>query len=315
MKSPEVSQTPEISKVSESTASKTPKISRSSKGHKTEPHPDNSVLLAQPLPPIVLIHGLRGAPAGLQEVADLLRASGYSVFTPSVPPFAGASPLKAYTTDAYLDYLKNYLSKNNFSHPILIGHSMGSIIVAAFAKKYPDLIDDRVILLSPISQKTNPVLALISPLSALFPRHLVDYITTKYLFIPKDHDLFQKSLTLTHECSDNCPPRPKDVITAARYAATHSVAEFLLLNQKKQDSKSLPQNPNPTHKNSNLSQKAQKFLFIAGAKDRIVKQSATEQLATDINATLYFIPNSGHLHNYENPQATAKHVLNFLKNN
>lgn len=235
---------------------------------------------------IVLLHGLRGAPLGLDVVANDLRAAGYEVYTPAVPPFAGAGYLPEYTPKSYTDYLARYLREHNIQRPTLIGHSMGSIIVAAFAQDHPEMISDQVILLSPISHKPAKFFSLISPLTSVLPRSVVDYVTTRYLFVPHDKELFRASLETTHQCSSDHAPSHQDLATAIRFSTRYSVADFGIQQQK--------------------------VLFIAGAKDRLVSDKKTRKLAQHLQAKMEFIPDSGHLHNYEKPHETAQLILDFL---
>lgn len=244
------------------------------------------VLAPRKKPSIVLLHGLRGSPLGLETIATDLRAAGYEVYLPAVPPFAGAGDLAEYTSKAYTDYLAQYLREHHLQRPILIGHSMGSTIAAAFAVVHPEMLSDELILLSPISTKPNKFFALISPLAATLPCSVVDYATTRFLFVPHDQDLFQASLDLTHRCSQDHTPSHKAIAAATRFSTKHAVSDF-----------------NPQ----------QKVLLIAGEKDRLIPAKKTRELAQRLQAKLEFIPNSGHLHNYEKPHETARLILDFLK--
>lgn len=237
-------------------------------------------------PPIILIHGFRGSPLGLDTIAERLRLAGYDVHTPSIPPFAGAELLNFYGPDHYAEFLKGYIEKNNLSQPILIGHSMGSIIAAAAASRYPKLINHQLILMSPISTHPPKIIGLISPLSAILPKRLVDYVTTKYLFIPHNRLLWQQTIRLTHLCSNDTPPARREIAKAALFSNKYCIADFEL---------------------------TQKVLFLAGAEDRLIKAKNTEQLAKKNHATTKFLPHTGHLHNYEQPLETAEAILEFIQ--
>lgn len=235
-------------------------------------------------PTLILIHGFRGSPLGLADVADIIRNAGYKVFIPPIPPFSGAT-LPEYTPEAYVSYLHGFIDSHEIHKPILAGHSMGSIVAAAVAHTEPDLINDKIILLSPISVRTTRLVAPLVPLSAGLPRLVTDYITTRFLFVPRDHKLFKETLNITNQCSGDQVPRVREVYASAKFSAQYSVADF------------------PFKKDT---------LFLAGETDRIVNKKNTEQLAQQIGAKLEFIPGSGHLHNYEKPQETADAILKFL---
>ena len=235
---------------------------------------------------IVLLHGLRGAPLGLEVIAKDLREAGYEVYLPAIPPFAGAGDLTEYSPKTYSDYLAQYLRKHHLQRPILIGHSMGSVIATIFATTHPEMLSNELILLSPISTKPNKFFALISPLAALLPRTMVDYVTTRYLFVPRDKDLFHSALELTHRCSQDHAPSSKAIAAATQFSTKYTISDF-----------------NPQ----------QHILLIAGANDRLIPAKKTRKLAERLQAQLELIPDSGHLHNYEKPHETAKLILDFLK--
>lgn len=235
-------------------------------------------------PSIILLHGFRGSPLGLKEVARIIQEAGYEVFVPPVPPFSGAN-LPEYTPEAYVSYLHGFIEANNLHQPILAGHSMGSIITAAVAHTEPSLIHNKLILLSPISARTTRLVAPLIPLAAGVPRLVTDYVTTRFLFVPHDRKLFKEALALTSQCSGDQVPRAREVFRSAKFSAQYSVADF------------------PFEKDT---------LFLAGESDRLVNKKNTKQLAKSIHAKLEFIPGSGHLHNYEKPQETAEAILRFL---
>lgn len=236
-------------------------------------------------PDLVLIHGFRGSPIGLKAIAEDLEQAGYTVHVPALPPFGGAVPLADYTAENYAEFMLNYITEHKLDHPILIGHSMGSIVAAATAANYPDKIHHKLILMSPISARTKPPFTLVAPLSSIAPRRIVDYITTRFLFVPHDRALFRQTLATTNLCSSDHPPRRRDMAGATHFSAHSAVSDFSL---------------------------RQDVLLLAGDHDRLVNKRSTLALAEALQAQVTFIPNSGHLHNYEKPHATAEHILDFL---
>lgn len=255
-------------------------------------------------PALILVHGFRGSPLGLAAIAKTLRQNGYAVHTPALPPFAGAKlhPTTltsktsknqnkhrrlTYSPTDYADYLRHYIETQNLTQPVLIGHSMGSIVVTAAARQYPKLVNQKLILLSPISTKPPRLISAISPLANYLPRKIVDYITTKFLFVPHDKKLFRKTLDLTHQCSNDQPPSKSELSAAMKFSTSYSIADFLEDMQKD-------------------------ISIIAGERDRLIGQKATCKLANRYHAKVNFIPHSGHLHNYEKPTETAELILKSL---
>lgn len=249
-------------------------------------------------PDLVLIHGFRGSPLGLDKITQDLRRAGYKVYTPALPPFAGAKIQQGqYRPETYAEYLRHYIEDQHLERPVLIGHSMGSVVVSATAKYYSDLINQKLILLSPISTKPPRPIAAISPLANYLPANLVDYITSKFLFVSanknknpnRNLNQFREIMGITHQCSHDHPPSKSELSAAMRFSTRYSVADFI-----------------PELKND--------VIMIAGAKDRLISQTATKKLAQKSGAKLSLIPDSGHLHNYEKPHETAQVILELLQN-
>lgn len=236
-------------------------------------------------PSLVLVHGFRGAPFGLAAIADELRVAGYDVHAIPNPPFAGAPTLDAYTPEAYASYFADYLESHHITKPILIGHSMGTLTVSAVASLRPDLVDPCLILLSPISNKPAKFFALLAPLSAYLPDSLVNFVTTCYLYTGKGQ--FLSTMRITNACTKQTTC-PSPAIAAASYFSSHyGVSDFKFSDQ------------------TNIH-------IIAGAKDRLISRHSTEKLAHSLRVNPIFLPNTGHLHNYEKPHETAEEILKIL---
>lgn len=237
-------------------------------------------------PTILLLHGYRGAPVGVEQIAQELRTQGYDVNIPAVPPFAGAKLLEKYSAKNYADFVKDYIEQHGLEKPILVGHSMGSIIAASVAASYPELIDSKIILLSPISKSTPKALALLSMAAAYLPRKLVDYVTTKVLYVGKNRSELREILEITDQCTRVTKIPRRDMARAGLFSASHGILDFDF---------------------------DKDTLLLAGAKDRLVSQKDTKKLAKKLNAKLVFLENTGHIHNYEKPRETAAEIIKFLE--
>ena len=238
---------------------------------------------------LVLIHGYRGSPAGLAEIGEYLKEAGYNVFLPDIPPFGDSKPLESYTRNSYADYIANYIKENKISKPILIGHSMGSLVVAATAEKYPKLLDDKIIFLAPISTKPPRPIAILNPLVVALPRGFVDVTTTAFNMVPNGLKTTKKTMRLTRESSKNFTSR-NDVKLAGVFSIKNSLSDF----------------------------KFQKNTFLlAGARDHLISKKHTNTLAAKLAETMpvetVYIKGTGHLLNYEKPKETATAIINFLK--
>lgn len=238
-------------------------------------------------PSLILVHGFRGSPVGLADVANNLRTYGYQVHTPAIPPFGGAPSLSQYTPQQYAKFLADYISIQGLERPVLIGHSMGSIVVSAALEAYPKIVNSKAILLSPISNRTAPPFRLVAPLSAILPARMIDYITTQYLIASSYRSNLREILVVTHQCSTDHNPRKREVLKAASFSTRYAITDFNI---------------------------RQQLLILAGEQDHLIKQKHTKQAAAKLQATLEFLPNTGHLHNYEQPRETADAIIKFLNN-
>ena len=241
-------------------------------------------------PPILLVHGFRGNHLGLAEFQKLLEAEGYQVFSPDIPPAFNTQNetlpfFTNFTKDGYADFIANYILDKHLDHPILIGHSMGSILAAATAEKYSHLIHDKIFFLSPIATHPPKFILPLIPLMALVPNKFVDYVCTDFLIASVHRPKKRQILSITYECSRKLTS-VKDEIRAAFFSMSHSISDF---NFKKQ------------------------AYFIAGNKDSMNSSRKVKEIAKKFHAEVSFIPGAGHLINYETPKKIAELVLPKLQ--
>lgn len=254
-------------------------------------------------PPLLFLHGFRGSHEGLIDIAVWLIDQGYECYYPDLPPFGRSEhEFEHYDADGYAkfvaDYIKEHfedIEKHSERRPILIGHSMGSLVAAATAAKYPDLVSDKLILLSPISECTPRWISNLQALAALTPNRLLAYATTKYLARAKNHAQFKETLRAVRAGGEHYLSR-KGIRAAAKFSTSHKISDF------------------DFQKDTCL---------IAGDADRLVPRKYTDVLAktlrerleqgnTGYSATAHFISGGGHLINYEHPKETAKLIQAFL---
>ena len=238
---------------------------------------------------LILIHGYRGSPAGLGEIKDALEKAEYKVYSPDIPPFGDSSPLKSYDRETYADFIADYIKNNKLEKPVLIGHSMGSLVAAATAEKYPELLNDKIIFLAPISTTPPRPIAILNPLVTTLPRGVVDITTTAFNMVPNGLETTKKTMRLTREASKNFTSK-NDVKLAGEFSIANAISSF---NFKKN------------------------VLFLAGARDHLISRKRTQALSDIIRQKMktkaVFIPGTGHLLNYERPVETANEIIKFLE--
>ena len=233
---------------------------------------------------IIFIHGFRGSSLGMEQVANCFDSKKYNIYVPDIPP-AGDESLAEYSPRFYARFLARFIKDNEIEKPILVGHSMGSIIAAIMAERYPDLINKKLILMSPISARTSKFFRMITPLSVLLSNRTISFITTKFLFVPKNKQLFKETVLLVKHCGANYVSR-FDVFKAAKFSTEYSIADFSF---------------------------DKDVCIIAGDKDRLMSHKKTDILASDLGTKATYIKGAGHLINYETPTEVAKLIKKFLK--
>jgi pimeloyl-ACP methyl ester carboxylesterase len=236
-------------------------------------------------PVLLFVHGFRGNHLGMRDTIKYLEAKGYKCIAPDVPPAYNTQKeklpeLSEHTADGYAKWLANYIVDNKLDHPILVGHSMGSIICAATAEKYPELINEKIFFLSPICVTPPKFICNLAPLTAILPTKWIGYITTKYLLIPKDKDTFREVLHTTYKCAEKFTSK-RDSGRAAKFSISFSISDF------------------------NFDKKA---VFIAGEKDKLNSQKQIKEVAKKFGVKPTFLKNSGHLINYECPVILAEEI-------
>jgi len=251
---------------------------------------------------IIMIHGFRGTHHGLSLIADQLEQ--YTTIVPDLPGFGAGDVLKTHDLDSYVEWLKTFIEKQNLkTPPVLLGHSFGSIVGAAYAKKYPSTIE-KLILVNPIGA---PALegpkAIMSKLAVFYywvgtklpqkPAHkwlasdAIVMVMSVMMAKTKDkklrafiHDQHRQYFSRFHT--------PKSLAEGFSTSVSNSVRDF---------AKDIT---TPT-------------LLIAGAKDDITTLEKQKELVKLFpNAQLKSIDNVGHLTHYETPDQVAAFVQAFI---
>ncbi|KAF5385411.1 hypothetical protein D9757_005387 [Collybiopsis confluens] len=98
---------------------------------------------------IVLIHGLSVPAMIWKEVAPSLAAKGYRVLLYDLYGRGYSdAPQTKYDSNLYVTQLALLMQHVKWDKAILVGVSMGGGVAAAFAASFPDLVEDRVIVIS-----------------------------------------------------------------------------------------------------------------------------------------------------------------------
>jgi 3-oxoadipate enol-lactonase len=89
------------------------------------------------LPPLVFLHGIGGAARAWRGQLDAF-SDRYHAIAWDMPGYGGSAPLAAVSIAALADALQDFLRAVGAAKPILIGHSIGGMIVQQWLAKNPD---------------------------------------------------------------------------------------------------------------------------------------------------------------------------------
>jgi len=250
-----------------------------------------------------MIHGFRGTHHGLIPIAKHIK--DFRVVIPDLPGFGKGATLTDYSLESYVKWLHGYVRQQKLTQPpVLLGHSFGSIVAAAYAKKYPETIQ-KLILVNPIGAP-----ALEGP-RGLLTKFTVFYYWAGTKLSPKlghkwlSSQLVTDGMSFVMTKTDDAEMKefiktqhrqhfsrfhtPESVSEGFKTSVTHSVRDFA-----KQISV-------PT-------------LLIAGSLDDITPLSKQYQLVKLFpKAKLRVINDVGHLTHYETAEKVAQLTQAFCK--
>lgn len=257
-----------------------------------------------------MIHGFRGTHHGLLLIAKSLRKinKNLDIIIPDLPGFGKGPKLGNYGLESYVAWLESFIKKQKQSKkiigaPILLGHSFGSIVVAAYAKQYPKTIK-KLILVNPIgipalegpNRFTTKLAVAFYKIGAKLPEKAArkwlsfgPIVRIMSIAMAKTHDRGLR--TYIHAQHDQYFSRfhsAKSVLDAFHTSINNSVKDF-------------------------ASGITTPTLLIAGSLDDITPLSAQYTLVKKFpNAKLKVIDNVGHLTHYETPDKVAEFVQKFI---
>lgn len=98
----------------------------------------------QPLPPVVIIHGMWSTPETLSEIKQAFEDEGYTTYTPRLPLHFPKNKLNTeqrtelgkLSIQDYLSSLASFIETLD-QPPILVGHSMGGLLAQLLASRHP----------------------------------------------------------------------------------------------------------------------------------------------------------------------------------
>jgi 3-oxoadipate enol-lactonase len=90
------------------------------------------------LPPLVFLHGIGGAARGWRNQLDAF-SDRYRAIAWDMPGYGGSAPLPAVSIGALADALQDFLQQVGATKPVLVGHSIGGMIVQQLLEQNPGI--------------------------------------------------------------------------------------------------------------------------------------------------------------------------------
>ena len=254
-------------------------------------------------PTIIMIHGFRGTHHGLARIAEEL-GDAYNLIIPDIPGFGEGESLEDYSLDSYVTWLRGFIKAQKLTTPpILLGHSFGSIISAAYAAAYPNTIT-KLILVNPIGAP-----ALEGP-KAIMTRLAVFYygvgeklpkrLAHPWLAARPVVMLMSVTMAKTKDKQLRKYIHSQHLQYFSRFHNPHSVSQSFKTSTSHSVRDTATDVSVPT-------------LLIAGDIDDITPLPKQKELvALFPDARLKVIKNVGHLTHYETPDQVAQFVTDFI---
>lgn len=255
----------------------------------------------QSLPIIIVVHGFRGTHHGLEYIVKLL--PDYHVIIPDLPGFGTSSAYSdtQHTIESYADTMLTLIDHLKLKQPpILLGHSMGTVVCAEMLKQRPD-VASKLVLINPVSEKP--------PIAQLFPGYLYHRVAGKYLPEKIGHAVLRNKLLFLLGSS---------VMTKTRDPELRKLIHWNHITYMKQFAhrRSLLEafeSANSTALDHYIEHITLPTLLIVGKQDTIAPVAGQRRVAKKLtDATLLEFDQVGHIIHYEKPTEAAAAVRAFL---
>ena len=250
---------------------------------------------------IVLVHGYRGDHHGLEAFSGGLTA--FNVYAPDLPGFGTSEPMKKkHDLNNYAKWLLLFSKELQLEKPIAIGHSFGTLVVAAAQAK--EKFANALVFINAVGGGGVKGVA----------AFLLNFIKFYYWFahvIPEALGLKMLKARILVDSMSNFTTKSKDKVLRAWIKEQHNlhfnsfsdsqvVWESYIASISNTITPFLPEIKEP-------------ILFIAAELDEITPVSSVVQMSEEMpNAQMHLVLNCGHLVHYEAAEETLVVINSFL---
>ena len=250
-----------------------------------------------------MIHGFRGTHDGMDLIVKHL--SGQRTIVPDLPGFGGGEVLGDYSIDSYVAWLHHFIDSQKLHvPPVLLGHSFGTIVAAAYAREFPKTIS-RLVLVNPIGAPAlkgpNQLLTQLALFYYWLGSVMPERLAARWLRLGIVVWVMNVTMTKSKEKATRKYVRDQHRQFFSTFHSAASVSQAFKASVSHNVSEYAPGINVPT-------------LLIAGAQDDITPLKKQQQLQKMFpHATLRIIDHVGHLTHYETPDQVAAFVQDFIK--
>jgi 3-oxoadipate enol-lactonase len=240
--------------------------------------------------PVVFLHGIGGGARSFAPQIASFATAGYQPVSLDLLGYGGRAPVDAMTFDELATDVESSIANSALERPVLVGHSMGGMVVQTLLRRKPDGY------VAAVLSCTSPAFG--NPAGEFQKKFVADRLA------PLDEDYTMA--TLAPEAADdimgpNADPAGRTLFVenfAAVPEATYRAAINCLVTFDER---------------ANLAAIKVPVLCLAAEHDRNAPASVVEKMAGKIPGAYYFcLSGLGHMPNLEAPQAFDAAIFNFL---
>ena len=241
--------------------------------------------------PVLFLHGIGGAARMWTPQLDAFAAAGHRALAWDMPGHGGSAPLPLVTMDALAAALAGYMAELGLDRPVLVGHSMGGMIV------------QRLLAASPHAARAVVLAQTSAAFGSKDPAWEEEFIRSRLGPLDAGHSMADLAEGMVADLLGSAPDPGGAALARECFAhVPASTYRDTVLALRGFDGRDV------------LGRIAVPTLLLAGSEDRAAPPAGMERMAGRIPGARYAVLDGvGHLANLERPAAFNAAVLEFLK--
>ena len=240
---------------------------------------------------VLFMHGIGGAGRVWAGQVASFKAAGFAPLAPDLPGYGGRPPVTAMNFEGLAEDAEALLARHHARRPVLVGHSMGGMIVQTMLRRRRDAY-------------AAAVLACTSP---AFGNADGDFQRT---FVAARLGPLDAGKTM----AELAPALVDRMLGSSRHRAGRALAVEIMSNVPAETYRAAVRALVAFDERANLARIAIPVLCVAGGTDPNAPPRVVERMAHQIPGARYVcLPGVGHLPNLEAPAAFDAAVLAFLR--